>query len=353
MNTSSKASTAWRDPLNGALFVGLFAAAVVQLAAIPAIQSMGFSPLVVGIVVGMLYGNLVRSDMPTGWNQGVHFCARKLLRIAVAFYGLNISFQQIASVGLAGLAVSVGVVLSTLALGAWVGRKWLGLDRDTALLTAAGSAICGAAAVLAFESTLRNEPHKSAVAVATVVLFGTLSMFLYPIVHHSGLLALDARGWGLFVGGTVHEVAQVVGAASTMGSETTEVATIVKMTRVAMLVPVLLLLGLWLRTRVAPATTGATHGENASQASSAVPVPWFAIGFLVFAGINSLGIIPEPILQAARRLDIFALTMAMTALGMETRFGQIRKAGPRVLALGAILYAWLLIGGYGIVILAR
>lgn len=353
MNAPSKASPVWRDPLNGALFVGLFAAAVVQIAAIPAIQSMGFSPLVVGIVVGMLYGNLVRSDMPVGWNQGVHFCARKLLRIAVAFYGLNISFQQIASVGLAGLAVSVGVVVSTLALGAWAGRKWLGLDRDTALLTAAGSAICGAAAVLAFESTLRSQPHKSAVAVATVVLFGTISMFLYPIVHHAGLLGLDARGWGLFVGGTVHEVAQVVGAASTMGSVTTEVATIVKMTRVAMLVPVLLLLGLWLRKRSTPATTTlGANGETVAQPASTVPVPWFAIGFLVFAGINSLGIIPEPILQAARRLDIFALTMAMTALGMETRFGHIRKAGPRVLALGAILYAWLLIGGYAIVMLA-
>ena len=344
--TPNAPSTAWRDPLNGIFFVGLFAAAVMQLAAIPAIQRMGFSPLVLGIVAGMLYGNFVRSGGSPGWDQGVHLCARKLLRIAVAFYGLNISFQQIASVGASGLLVSISVVVSTLVVGAWIGRKLLGLDRDTALLTAAGSAICGAAAVLAFESTLRNAPHKSAVAVATVVLFGTVSMFLYPILFHLDFLALDAKGWGLFTGGTVHEVAQVVAAGSAMGPEALEVATIVKMTRVALLVPVLLVLGLWLRSRFSGSDGDAAGG------SGKIPVPVFLFGFLLLAGINSLGIIPENIIVALRRLDIFALTMAMTALGMESRFGQIRRAGARALALAALLYAWLLIGGYGITLWA-
>ena len=351
MSTSTlPAPASWRDPLNGILFVGLFAAAVVQIAGIPAVRDLGFSPLVVGIVAGMLYGNFLRSGASDGWNHGVHLCARKLLRIAVAFYGLNISFQQIASVGVSGLLVSTSVVVSTLVLGTWIGRKWLGMDRDTAMLTAAGSAICGAAAVLAFESTLRNAPHKSAVAVATVVLFGTLSMFLYPILFHMDILSLNAKGWGLFVGGTIHEVAQVVAAGSAMGPEALETATIVKMTRVAILVPVLVILGFWLRSRF-----GRSDGDASSSdatGSGKIPVPVFLFGFLLLAGINSLGVVPEPIIAAARRLDIFALTMAMTALGMETRFGQIRRAGPRALALGALLYAWLLIGGYAITIWA-
>ncbi len=337
------ASTPWRDKLNGVLFVALMAGAVVQLANLPAIRDLGFSPLVVGIVCGMLYGNFLRGTMPADWGIGVNFTARRLLRIAVAFYGLNISIQQIIEVGLPGLAVSVAVVVGTLLIGTVAGQRLLGLDRDTAMLTAAGSAICGAAAVLAFEPTLRAAPHKSAVAVATVVLFGTLSMFLYPVAYHAGWLPLDTQALGIYIGGTVHEVAQVVGAASNIDPATTEVATIVKMTRVALLVPVLLVLGLWLRSR---------SSQEGAQGGQRLPIPWFAVGFLVLAIINSIDILPADLIAAIRRLDIFLLTMAMTALGIETRFAQIRKAGPRVMALGLILYIWLVVGGYGIVKLA-
>jgi len=336
-------SSSWRDALNGVLFVGLLAAAVVQLAGAPLVRDLGFSPLVVGIVCGMLYGNFLRGTMPAGWGAGVHFTARRLLRIAVAFYGLNISIQQIAAVGVPGLVVSTAVVAGTLVLGTVVGMRLLGLDRDTAMLTAAGSAICGAAAVLAFEPTLRAQPHKSAVAVATVVLFGTLSMFLYPVFYRMGWLHFDTQALGIYIGGTVHEVAQVVGAASNIDPATTEVATIVKMTRVALLVPVLLILGLWLRSRA---------GEQAGEGGRKLPIPWFAVGFLALAIVNSLDLLGPATVATIRKLDIFALTMAMTALGIETRFAQIRQAGPRVMALGLLLFAWLILGGYALVKLA-
>ena len=127
--------------------------------------------------------------MPDSWAAGVNFSARKLLRIAVAFFGLRVSLQEIAQVGLPGVTESVLIVVSTLVIGTWAGMKLMKLDRDTALLTAAGSAICGAAAVLAFESTLQSKPHKSAMAVGSVVLFGTLSMFLYPLAMQRGLAA--------------------------------------------------------------------------------------------------------------------------------------------------------------------
>lgn len=335
----------WRDKVNGMLFVGLLAAAVVQLAAIPGIKALGFSPLVVGIVCGMLYGNFLRGTMPTDWGVGVNWTARRLLRIAVAFYGLNISVQQIAEVGLPGLIVSAGIVLSVLLVGTLIGTRVLKLDRDTAILTSAGSAICGAAAVLAFESTLKAAPHKSAVAVATVVLFGTISMFLYPLLYQLGWMDMDPRTFGIFLGGTVHEVAQVVGASSNIGPVTTEVATIVKMTRVALLVPLLIVLGVWLQRT-------ASTGLAAGAAKPKLPIPWFAIFFLVFALINSADIIPPGVLQTMRALDIFALTMAMTALGIETRFAQMRKAGPKVLALAFILFLMLSFGGYALVKIA-
>jgi uncharacterized integral membrane protein (TIGR00698 family) len=341
------AATPWRDRFSGVLFVALLSIAVIQLANLPFLRHLGFSPLVVGIVCGMLYGNFLHGAMPRDWSAGVNFSARRLLRIAVAFYGLNISVQQIAAVGLPGLAVSASVVVGTLAIGTFVGQRLLGLDRDTAMLTSAGSAICGAAAVLAFEPTLRAQPHKSAVAVATVVLFGTLSMFLYPVFYRAGWLHLDTQSLGIYIGGTIHEVAQVVGAASNVDPATTDVATIVKMTRVALLVPVLLVLGMWLRG-AGQAAAQAARGTGRGAASR-MPIPWFAIGFLALAIVNSLSILPRDVVAQLRQLDVFALTMAMTALGIETRFAQIRKAGPRVLTLGFILYLWLVIGGYGLV----
>ncbi|SDH36958.1 YeiH family protein [Paraburkholderia phenazinium] len=335
-----------RGQLNGILFVALFAAAVTRIAALPAIAGLGLSPLIVGIVAGALYGNALRDGMPASWAAGVNFSARKLLRIAVAFFGLRVSLQEIAQVGLPGLAESALVVVSTLAIGTWAGMKLMKLDRDTALLTAAGSAICGAAAVLAFESTLQSKPHKSAMAVGSVVLFGTLSMFLYPILFKAGWLHLDTIGAGLFFGGTIHEVAQVVGAASNVSPEATHIATIVKMTRVMLLVPVLLVIGVWINR---PARNAAAGAKSAAQhAPRKLAIPWFALGFLGFVLVNSLHVLPEAATQTLNMLDTFALTMAMTALGMETRISQIREAGPRALTTGLILYVWLIGGGLGI-----
>ncbi|WP_415767945.1 YeiH family protein [Paraburkholderia sp. J69-1] len=345
--TLAHPSLSTRGQINGVLFVALFAFAVTRLAALPAIANLGLSPLIVGIVAGAIYGNLLPDTMPESWAAGVNFSARKLLRIAVAFFGLRVSLQEIAQVGVPGLVESVVIVVSTLVIGTWAGMKFMKLDRDTAILTAAGSAICGAAAVLAFESTLQSKPHKSAMAVGSVVLFGTLSMFLYPLLYRAGWLHLDTVGAGLFFGGTIHEVAQVVGAASNVSPETTHIATIVKMTRVMLLVPVLLVLGVWLN-RSARGAVGAMSADGAKSGARKLAVPWFALGFLALVVVNSLHVLPEPATSTLNMLDTFALTMAMTALGIETRVSQIRQAGPRALTTGFILYVWLVFGGLAI-----
>jgi uncharacterized integral membrane protein (TIGR00698 family) len=339
LTTTTTTPTVWRDRGSGLLFVILMALAVYQLAQWAPIRNLGISPLVVGILCGMLYGNLMRGDMPVEWGVGVNFAARRVLRVAVALYGLNISIQQIVEVGAPGVVVSVGVAVGVLAVGTWLGTRWLKLDRDLAMLTSAGSAICGAAAVLAFESTLRSAPHKSAVAIATVVLFGTISMLLYPLLFGLGWLPFEGVALGIFLGGSIHEVAQVVAAASNIDAQTTEVATIVKMTRVALLVPVLLVIGLWLRRR--DASLAGHKGQ--------LPVPWFAIGFLMFALINSAGVLPEPLLDTLRAICIFLLTVAMTALGMQTQFSQMKKTGPSVLALAAVLFVLLFVLTGGLV----
>jgi uncharacterized integral membrane protein (TIGR00698 family) len=185
-------------------------------------------------------------------------------------------------------------------------------------------------------------------AVGSVVLFGTLSMFLYPVLFNAGWLHLDTVGAGLFFGGTIHEVAQVVGAASNVSPEATHIATIVKMTRVMLLVPVLLVVGMWVnRSARRAAAAGSQDGAHGS-APRKLAIPWFALGFLAFVVINSLHVLPEAATSTLNTLDTFALTMAMTALGMETRVSQIRQAGPRALTTGLILYVWLVAGGLGI-----
>ncbi|MBF8636722.1 YeiH family putative sulfate export transporter [Pseudomonas fulva] len=338
--TPSDAPAAHRcATLKGVLLVTVLALGISQAAALPLFVQLGLSPLILGIVAGAFVGNVLKGRLPACYAQGIHFCARALLRVAVALFGLRISLQEIAHVGWPGLVISLLVISSTLAIGLWCGMKLLGLDRETALLTAAGSAICGAAAVLAFESALRSAPHKSAVAVGSVVLFGTASMFFYPFLIRAGWLHLDAQTAGLWLGGTLHEVAQVVGAASTLGPDASHVATIVKMTRVMLLVPVLLLVGLWISR---------TPKSGLASGKGRLTVPWFAFGFLALVAVNSLEVLPLSLREAVNGLDTFALTMAMTALGMETRFEQIRHAGPRVLAMGAILNVWLFGGGLAI-----
>lgn len=330
--------------LDGLLLVFLLALAAYQAAQLPWLAQAGLSPLVIAIVFGAVYGNVMPDVVQADRAAGVNLAARRLLRIAVAFYGLRISVQELWTIGVAGLAMATVMATGTLALGVALGRM-LRIDRETAILTAAGSAICGAAAVLAFESSLRSPAHKSTVAVATVVLFGTVSMFLYPVLYHAGWLQLDSTALGLYIGGSVHEVAQVVATASAIDPETTHAATIVKMARVALLVPMLLILGAWL-----------AHSQRKSAAEGAggrgsVPVPWFVVGFLLLIIVNSLNILPAKLVENINYLDTFALTMAMAALGLETRMSRMRQAGARVLVLAALLFVWLLVGGYGVTLL--
>lgn len=331
-----------RSTLNGILFVALFAAAAIQIAQLSWLQNLGLSPLIVGILLGMVYANTLRSHVPAEWVPGIVFSSKTILRTAVVLYGFRVTFQQIGAVGLDGILVSVTMVTTTFLLGSFVGQKVLKLDRDTTLLTTAGSSVCGAAAVLATEPVLKAEAYKSAIAVSTVVIFGTLSMFLYPILQTTGLLHLSQTHYGLYIGGSVHEVAQVVGAGAAVGAEATRVAVIVKMTRVMLLAPLLLILGLVLSLL---ARRGSSTGN---QAAIKLVIPWFAVGFIAVSGFHSLNWLPGEIVGGINTLDTFLLTMAMSALGMETSLAKFKQAGAKPFILGLVLFGWLILGGYGV-----
>jgi len=289
----------------------------------------GLSALTVAIVLGMLLGNLAHARLPTTLVPGIHAAQRTLLRAGVVLYGLRLSFQDVAAIGPSGLMVDVVIVGGTLLLGVAAGQRLFRLDRHTALLTAAGSAICGAAAVLAVERILRADPAKVAVAVASVVLFGTLDIFLYPALFP--YLGLDRAAFGLFTGATVHEVAQVVAVGSAIAPEVADSAVVVKLTRVLLLVPVLFLLS-WREARAG--------GERV------MVVPWFALGFLAVVAFNSVLALPPAWRGALLWLDTLLLATAMAALGIDTRIARLRALGPRPLLLALFLFGWLFAAGY-------
>ena len=318
----------------GLLLIVLFAAVATALSTLPFFQHLSLSPLVVGILIGIVFANTLGHYLPEEWRSGLKFCSKRILRIGIIFFGFRLTLADVAQVGLSAVALDIFIVCSTIGLGLLVG-KWLNMDKETTLLTSSGSAICGAAAVLGAEATLKSEAYKTAVAVSTVVLFGTLSMFLYPVLYRNGFFPLSTHEMGLYTGSTVHEVAHVVGASNAMGKEVAEVAVIVKMIRVILLVPVLLVFSWSARSR----------SESVEPDQRRLVVPWFALLFLLAIALNTLLSLSPAVTEPIKTVDNFALTMAMTALGCETTIDKFRQAGWRPFVLALVLYLWLVFGG--------
>ena len=340
------------NTIHGILLIALFSFAAFYIAEIPFVKSLSFSPLIVGIILGMLYANSLRNKLPETWVPGIKFCTKQILRAGIVLYGFRLTLTQVAAVGLPAVVIDTIIVAGTIFLGVWLG-KLLKMDKDTSLMTATGSAICGAAAVLGAEPVVKCEGHKTAIAVSTVVIFGTISMFLYPILYRAGMLdALGDTGVAIYTGSTLHEVAHVAGAGNAMDPTDTlgiaGTATITKMIRVMMLAPVLVIMSFTLAGRKKAATEGGTTQK------SKITIPWFAFGFIGIICLNSLlqylfgvdSVKEIPLNGAIEYIDTFMLTMAMTALGMDTSMEKFKQAGAKPFLLAGLLYIWLLGGGY-------
>uniref|UniRef100_UPI003078D7B4 YeiH family protein n=1 Tax=Phocaeicola coprophilus TaxID=387090 RepID=UPI003078D7B4 len=340
------------NTIHGILLIALFSFAAFYIAEIPFVKSLSFSPLIVGIILGMLYANSLRNKLPETWVPGIKFCTKQILRAGIVLYGFRLTLTQVAAVGLPAVVIDTIIVAGTIFLGVWLG-KLLKMDKDTSLMTATGSAICGAAAVLGAEPVVKCEGHKTAIAVSTVVIFGTISMFLYPILYRAGMLdALGDTGVAIYTGSTLHEVAHVAGAGNAMDPTDTlgiaGTATITKMIRVMMLAPVLVIMSFALAGRKKAAAEGGTTQK------SKITIPWFAFGFIGIICLNSLlqylfgvdSVKEIPLNGAIEYIDTFMLTMAMTALGTDTSMEKFKQAGAKPFLLAGLLYIWLLGGGY-------
>ncbi|RKQ38541.1 YeiH family putative sulfate export transporter [Enterobacter sp. R1(2018)] len=321
--------------LPGLALSGAITALALWLGAIPAVAGLGLGALTLAILCGMIVGNTLYPKISRQCDDGVLFAKQHLLRLGIILYGFRLTFSQIADVGASGLIIDILTLTSTFTLACILGQKMFGLDKQTSWLIGAGSSICGAAAILATEPVVKAEASKVTVAVATVVIFGTLAIFIYPMIYPFVTHWLTPEAFGIYAGSTMHEVAQVVAAGHAISPETENAAVIAKMLRVMMLAPFLIFLAARIK-QLAPA--------GASRAGK-IAIPWFAVLFILVAIFNSFHLLPETLVNALVSLDTFLLAMAMAALGLTTHIGALRKAGVRPLLMALVLFVWLIVGG--------
>ena len=343
----------------GLLLVSLIVAFAFYLSGIQAIQdTTHLAATAFAIIIGAALSPWFFRFQHT-LQAGVHFSAKKLLRLGIVLYGFNITFSELYSIGFYGFLIAFIVIVSIFLITLFAGTKIFKLDRETSMLVGAGSAICGAAAVLALESSLKSDSFKGVVAVGSVVIFGLIAMFLYPIAFSTGIIPLlDSNGMGLFMGATLHEVANVAGAAE-MAKEMTNgiftqsaanLAVIIKMMRVILLVPFLLIVAYFIaRDNNAQST--------AQKTSKRIDIPYFAFMFLGVIVLNTflsahkdtliLNVFSiQSIVESGRFLCTLCIVYAMAALGLQIDFKKFIKLGGKAFGLAFLLFLILIFGGY-------
>ncbi|MEM6354784.1 MAG: YeiH family protein [Pseudomonadota bacterium] len=255
---------------------------------------------------------------------GIDFTAKMVLRVGVALLGVRISVDLLMGLGIELIALVVISVALTIGFG-WVGARLLGRGWRLALLTGGSVAICGASAAMAIAAVLPKNEHSERnliFVVLSVTVLSTIAMVAYPILIQ--LLELDDRAIGVFLGGTIHDVAQVVGAGFSVSEETGETATLVKLIRVTLLAPVVLIFALAIRA----------SGQETGAGGARPPlIPGFVAAFLVFATLNSVGVVPQVAIDILSDLSRWALLVAIAAVGMKTSLRRIVEVGGQAIIL--------------------
>ncbi len=325
----------WAHGLGPGIMVSLVVAFASQFIS----EHYGAPAMLLALLIGIAFHFLAEDGRCVA---GIEFTAKTVLRLGVALLGARISIELMAGLGLDLVLLVVAGVIATILFGL-IGARLLGRGWRLALLTGGSVAICGASAAMAIAAVLPKNEHSERnllFTVLSVTVLSTIAMIAYPIISTS--LDFDARSSGVFLGGTIHDVAQVVGAGFSVSDEAGETATLVKLIRVAMLAPVVLIFAMIFR---------------ASQIEGAGPrpplLPTFVVGFLVLAGINSTGYVPVIVSEALGDLSRWLLLIAIAAVGMKSSLRRMFEIGGQAIAL--IIAETLFIAGFiliGIVMLA-
>ncbi|MBY0011349.1 YeiH family protein [Paenibacillus typhae] len=294
------------------------------LAVLPLLGVMG--QLVLAILLGIILR--AAAGVPERAAPGIQFSAKKLLRAGIILLGLRLNITDIIQAGPKVLAIAVIHIVFTL-ITVYLLGKAMNIDRRLGILTACGTAICGAAAVAAVAPQIKADDNEIAVSAATVAVLGTIFTMVYIAAYP--LLGLSEAGYGIFAGATLHEVAHVLAASAPVGQQAADLAVIVKLSRVALLAPVALGLGLWENRRLRKQTAEErkdSRNSDVKSTSRSFPVPWFIGGFLVMSGVNTLGFLPGKLTADLLVLAYLLLAMAMAGLGLGidlTTFGRLGR----------------------------
>lgn len=304
------------------MFPGFAVAVLVAITAQFLSEHYGAPAMLLALLLGLALNFLAEEGARTA--PGIEFTARTVLRLGVALLGARISVDMLAGLGAPAIALVVaGVILTilfALLVARFVGRRW-----RFALLTGGSVAICGASAAMAIAAVLpRHEKSERDLVftVLSVTVLSTVAMVLYPMLAQ--LFQFDARDSGVFLGGTIHDVAQVVGAGFSIGPETGETATLVKLIRVSMLAPVVLCFSLVIRQK------GLADADSGNRPPL---LPGFVLGFLALAVLNSIGLIPAMLAEWAGTLSRWALLIAIAAVGIKTSLGRMVEVGAGAIGL--------------------
>ncbi|WP_334192864.1 YeiH family protein [Pararhodobacter sp.] len=316
----------------GLLLVGIVTAAAFQARELPGLS--GLSPVILAILLGMAFANLVGVSDPC--RPGVAFAGRRVMRAAVALLGAQITLADLLSFGWQGLVAVLAAVAVTLPVSHGIGRR-LGVAPDLSILIATGSAVCGASAIAGANSVIRAREDHVSYAVAIITLWGTIGLFAVPLV--GDVLGLSPVQTGIWAGLSLHEVAQAVGAGFAAGEASGQAAVAMKLGRVLLLAGVVFALAkVWHRSP--------TPGERKPRA-----VPEFLLVFLGLAALNSAGLLPGALRDLAALATPLMLAASLAALGMGTRFASLRALGAAPLWQGAATYVVIAALGLGAALL--
>lgn len=312
---------------------GLLLSATIALAVRFISDQLGGPAMLYALLFGMAFNFLTEDER---FARGIRIASRNILRIGVALLGLRITTTEVMHLGWPVVGLIVASVVATILLGGLVGRAF-GLKGDHSVLSAGAVAICGASAALAISSVLpahRDQERNTIMTVAGVTTLSTVAMVVYPVFVT--YLQYDNATAGIFLGATIHDVAQVVGAGYIVSDQTGEISTLVKLIRVACLVPVVITISL------------VTHRSRADSPDKRPLLPWFLVAFVVLVIVNSMGWVPAQAQSMLTPVSSWCLLTAVAALGVKTSLKTLADVGPApvgVMVIQTLLLAALVIGG--------
>jgi len=325
---------------------GIAAAAALALAAGWIAGGLG-DPLARNpVLVAMLFGLVLRTcfECPAALRPGLDFTKRQLLWLGVMLLGFRITVALLADLGIVPISIAAVELIVVLVVVRLVATRVFKLDGSLALLVAVGAAVCGAAAILSVASMTKAREQHAGFAITLITVSGTLALLLYPVAFIGGWMpGLDDRSFGVAVGASIFELAQVYGASYAVSEGALNAATLVKLSKVVMLIPLLLVLAT-LRAR-------GQARDNGGRGDARIPVPWFVVGFVAVLLLNSAITLHPLVRQTILDLDQFLFLMVMVALGLTTPVAQLREAGGawRLIATGAVALAVSAASAYGLV----